>query len=290
MLTRPTSRWLLVGVGLLIAVVAMGCGRGGPGATEHTATRGSVAGADGPKIGSITVVPGDQQAILRFTAPGSDGARLRHYAVSTNGGLPVEVQAASTGLVTITVPHLVNGNSYQFAVAACGPSGESCGPATTTDPVMPSADGDAVGAAADATTTTILPHAPLAVTPTTRASVVTTVPVEKVGIVHGCNTYGENCEGNPIFRGPPPTSYEDFTTGHTKIETVPNGTRLFARCWNTGTVAWNYAALHDPVDYGPDPYDSTVYFQVKASNGEWGYIADTYFVRDKTGKMGLPHC
>jgi len=111
---------------------------------------------------------------------------------------------------------------------------------------------------------------------------------EKTGTVHGCNTYGQNCDGNPIFRSVPQSYNEYFNTA--KIEEVPNGTQLSARCWTTGTVVWNYAALHNPPDYGPDPYDSTIYFNVRASNGEWGFIPDTYFVRDKNGKMGLPHC
>jgi hypothetical protein len=108
-------------------------------------------------------------------------------------------------------------------------------------------------------------------------------------MVNGCNTYGKNCDGNPIFRGAPPQSYDAYNN-NPKVQTVGNRTRLTARCWATGTVVWNYAALHDPPDYGPDPYDSTIYFYVRAPNSEWGFIPDTWFVRDKTGKVGLPAC
>lgn len=116
----------------------------------------------------------------------------------------------------------------------------------------------------------------------------TSGPTERVGTVNGCNTYGQHCEGNPIYRDVPPDGY-NFATWP-KIATVNNGTQLTARCWGSGGVTWNYAALHNPPDYGPNPYDSTIYFYVRAPDGQWGYIPDTYFVRDKVTKLGLPAC
>ena len=113
--------------------------------------------------------------------------------------------------------------------------------------------------------------------------------MQRVGTVNGCNTYGENCEGNPIFRDAPPQNYDAYIANQ-KVATVANGTQLTARCWSTGTVVWNYAALHQPVNYGDNPYDSTIYFYVLAPNGQWGFIPDTYFVRDKTNKLGLASC
>lgn len=108
------------------------------------------------------------------------------------------------------------------------------------------------------------------------------------GAVRGCNTYGENCDGNPIYRDVPPPDY-DWPTWP-KITTVVNGTVLQASCWDIGGMTWNYAAKAIPPDHGPDPYASDVYFYVLAPSGDWGWIPDTYFVRDQGGRMGLPKC
>jgi hypothetical protein len=109
------------------------------------------------------------------------------------------------------------------------------------------------------------------------------------GTVHGCNTYGENCEGNPIYEEVPPTSGYDWSTWP-KVATVPNGTELVARCWALGAVTTNYASRADPPDHGPDPYASDTYYNVQAPNGRWGWIPDTYFVRDQNDRLGLPRC
>lgn len=127
---------------------------------------------------------------------------------------------------------------------------------------------------------------PPVVPPTTGAA--TNTPSTREGTVNGCNTYGQECEGNPIYRDVPPPGYNYRTWP--KVTTVANGTRLTARCWAEGGTTWNYAASHNPPDYGPNPYESTIYFNVRAPNGEWGWIPDTYFVRDKQGRMGLPRC
>lgn len=145
-------------------------------------------------------------------------------------------------------------------------------------------------------TTTSLPPA---VAPTTTTSPPTTnapppppptipTPVERVGRVNGCNTYGQYCEDNPIYRDVPPAGY-DFRSWP-KIAVVANGAELSARCWARGGVTWNYAALRNPPDPGPNPYESDVYFSVRAPDGRWGWIPDTYFVRDKTNRMDLPAC
>ena len=106
--------------------------------------------------------------------------------------------------------------------------------------------------------------------------------------MNACNTWGEHCDGNPIYRAVPPPGY-NFSTW-SKIDTVDNGVVLSARCWTQGGVTYNYAFSSNPPDYGPNPYESDVYFNVQARSGEWGWIPDTYFVRDKQGRMGLPHC
>jgi hypothetical protein len=102
--------------------------------------------------------------------------------------------------------------------------------------------------------------------------------------VNGCNTYGEDCDGNNIYKSVPPEGYQPPLVA--KWENVPNGTVLVARCWTVGGTTTNYATT----DPGPSPYSSTVYYEVQASGGQWGYIPDTYFVRDKAGHLGLRYC
>jgi hypothetical protein len=114
-------------------------------------------------------------------------------------------------------------------------------------------------------------------------------PVTRQGTVNGCNTYGQDCDRDPIYQSVPGPGYS--ASQQAKIATVDNGTVLTARCWAQGGVTYNYAASHTPPDLGPNPYQSDIYFYVKAPGTDrWGYIPDTYFVHDKVGKLGLPGC
>lgn len=113
-------------------------------------------------------------------------------------------------------------------------------------------------------------------------------PQTRQGTVKGCNTYGQNCEGNPIYVNVPGPGYN--WRAEPTIARVPNGSTLTARCWATGGTTYNYAASHQPPHYGPNPYESNVYFSVQAPDGRWGFIPDTYFVRDKGGRLGMPAC
>jgi len=106
------------------------------------------------------------------------------------------------------------------------------------------------------------------------------------GTVHGCNTYGGNCDGNPIYDEVPPEGYD--WAAWPILARVDNGTVLTARCWALGGMTYNYRV--DPPDHGPDPYASETYFNVQAPDGRWGWIPDTYFVRDQGNRMGLPRC
>lgn len=151
--------------------------------------------------------------------------------------------------------------------------------APTTPPATPSPTTTGSGWNSPPTTPPPPTTAAPSPTPTTRRN----------GTVNGCNTYGQNCDGNPIFRGPPPQTNSQYQSA-TRITAVNNGVTLTARCWATGTVVWNYAVSYNPPDYGPNPYESTIYFSVQAPNGEWGFIPDTYFVRDKNGQLGLAAC
>lgn len=111
-------------------------------------------------------------------------------------------------------------------------------------------------------------------------------PATSEGTVRGCNTYGGNCDGNPIHVQVPPPNY-DWASWPT-IDRVPNGSVLVARCWAIGATVTNYRV--DPPDHGPDPYASDIHFNVQAADGRWGWIPDTYFVRDQGGRMGLQRC
>jgi len=121
------------------------------------------------------------------------------------------------------------------------------------------------------------PPPPATVAPTTTAQ----------GKVNGCDTYGGNCNDNPLYVNVPPDGYNWKT--EPKLTTVPDGTVLTARCYATGGTTYNWA--HSGGDLGPDPYDSDVYFSVQSPvDGSWGFIPDTYYVRDKIGHLGLQPC
>ncbi|HEY3141876.1 MAG TPA: hypothetical protein VGJ86_12140, partial [Acidimicrobiales bacterium] len=124
--------------------------------------------------------------------------------------------------------------------------------------------------------------------PAPPAPATTPPPVTAQGTVNGCDTWGNNCADNPLYVEVPPPGY-DYET-FPKVTTVANGTTLTARCWATGGVTYNYAAWYDPPDYGPDPYESNIYFSVRAPNGQWAWAPDTFFVRDKTHRLGVPEC
>lgn len=102
---------------------------------------------------------------------------------------------------------------------------------------------------------------------------------------NGCNSYGANCDNNPIYADVPQAGYN--WRSQPKRAAVPNGTELTARCWGQGGRTTNYAEA----DPGPAPYGSDVYYYVQVpGSGDWGYIPDTYSARDANGRAGLPHC
>jgi len=123
-------------------------------------------------------------------------------------------------------------------------------------------------------------------TPTPTPPSPTGNPIREVsGTVHGCNTYGQNCDNDPLYAQVPPEGYDWKTWA--KNATVPNGSKLVAHCWAQGGLTTNYALA----DRGPDPYDSDIYYNVSTPDGSrHGFMPDTYFVRDKAGRLGLPSC
>ena len=116
--------------------------------------------------------------------------------------------------------------------------------------------------------------------------VTTPAPATAQGIVTGCNTYGQNCEVNPLYVNVPAVGFN--WKSEPKLTAVSNGAKLTARCYAIGGMTYNWAVSIG--DRGPDPYESNVYYSVQAPDGRWGFIPDTYFVRDQGNRMGLPAC
>lgn len=104
----------------------------------------------------------------------------------------------------------------------------------------------------------------------------------------GCNTYGEYCDDNPIFVSKPVT--QDYYQTAAVIERVPNGTVMEAACFGTGPITYNYAAQTSPPDPGPNPYQSDVYYRVRAPSGSWGWVSDAFFARSGSAHLQLQPC
>lgn len=86
--------------------------------------------------GDVTAVPGDQQGVVSWTTPASDGgAGITGYTVAASPGRQsLTVGAAATSAV---VTGLTNGTAYTFEVRATNAAGQ--GPTATTTPGHPDA-------------------------------------------------------------------------------------------------------------------------------------------------------
>jgi len=91
---------------------------------------------------NVTVVAGNEQATVTFTAPTSDGgsAITSYTATSTPGGFTGTLAQAAGD--TITVIGLTNGTAYTFNVTASNAMGTS-GPSLDSSPVTPARAPDA---------------------------------------------------------------------------------------------------------------------------------------------------
>jgi serine/threonine protein kinase len=201
------------------------------------------------------------------------------------------VREAATTPPPPTAPPSRTSASPSARTASGTPTQRSRTPAATTPPASPSTTRAArtsaptPSASTAAATVTVTARPPSTTTRTTTRS----TPPTRTGTVNSCNTYGQNCNAKNIYVSVPPDGY-NYTT-FPRITTVPNGATLTARCWAEGGRTYNWAAKIAKPDPGPNPYDSTIYYSVQVpGSSQWGYLPDTYFVRDKSGRMGLPAC
>ncbi len=94
---------------------------------SNSVTPSTVPGA--PTIG--TAVPGDQQALVPFTAPASNGGSVitSYTATSNPGGFTGTINQAGSG--SILVSGLTNGTPYTFTVVATNANGNSAASAAS---------------------------------------------------------------------------------------------------------------------------------------------------------------
>jgi hypothetical protein len=113
-------------------------------------------------------------------------------------------------------------------------------------------------------------------------------PPGRLAKVLGCNTYGESCDGNPVLRVVP-TADPYAITEEMVVARYSTGVMLRALCWETGATTYNWSALTDPPDPGPDPYQSQIYYRVQTDVGS-GFMSDVFLGRDRNGKLSLQPC
>ena len=127
------------GVSYTFAMTATNKAGTGPEGTSNAA----VPAALPSPIGSVSAVPGDRLATLAFSAPNGNGGDIMRWEISANGSAAARFTVSSTPTqgnpvqVTVGTPqlNLANGISYTFAVSACNVVG--CGPAVTSNSVIP---------------------------------------------------------------------------------------------------------------------------------------------------------
>ena len=127
----------------------------------HNATRiglpvrGTIIAATTPdRPGNLTATPGDQEVILTWTVPSSDGGIPFHYEYSVKDETDNMVLFGFTKVpdsdsdgdfsdeLTITVTNLINGHEYSFSVRSRNTSGASGVRETTATPSAPATSPD----------------------------------------------------------------------------------------------------------------------------------------------------
>jgi hypothetical protein len=117
-----------IALSLILAASLAACGSGGSSSTSTVPSA--------PTIG--TVVPGNAQATVSFSAPTSNGgSAITGYTVTSNPAGGVDSNAGSTALIH-TMTGLINGTSYTFKVVAHNAVGTSAASASSAA-VTPSA-------------------------------------------------------------------------------------------------------------------------------------------------------
>jgi hypothetical protein len=224
-------------------------------------------------------------------APTFYNAKPGPTAAAVGSEAPAEVPAQTTRKdgAGETADHTVRTRRRNAPAPSSQEPGQTVtSPAPSSSPTIPSASPAAPTTRTPTTATTIpareRPTTPSNSTPPPAPAPTTTVDA----LTNGCDTYGQNCDGNPIYTELPPPGY-DWRTWP-RLDAVPHRTTLAARCWSLGGLTTNYGSATGPIVAGPDPYGSEVYFQVRTVTGSWGWIPDTYFARDASERLGLPRC
>ena len=129
--TTTTVTGLTNGTGYTFTVTATNA----IGNSPASAPSNSVTPVGAPdRPGAPTATPGDQSATVSWSSPGSNGAPITGYTVTTTpGGI---TKAVSADVTTTTITGLTNGTAYTFAVTATNAAGTS--PASSaSNPVTP---------------------------------------------------------------------------------------------------------------------------------------------------------